>query len=466
MGETVQTKYEWLRKLDAICDLFIGLIGSGAKTMADVDLPTFLQQIPEFHATLALGAYPEVFAAALKEKNRQAIYDQCVAMKQYLQDLFANMEQGKPLAYYFVTMTPEILHGLDLAPVCFELMPVFLSAVLRRGVEEEMDLLELKGLPTHLCSAQKGTVTAIEIGRMPMPDVMVKPSTPCDSSSMLYQYVMERNKVPLVVLDAPYYSNKRAFNYYHDEWKRMVESLEKITGRALNEDLLRKHVEYGNQQLWYLYELQKMRRAVPNPDPGMHRSFDVGSLYQCGTNARYVDYLKTCYEQAKARYDKGIGFLPEGKKEIRTLWTWGITPFYIDMYDWLEEDYGMSYLECAASYLPGDIVGLVNTTSVDSMIEGLAWRSFNMPMSRNVMSFSDIWINDFVNLAKTCHADAAVFSGHMACKHSWGVNKLLSDALQEEVGIPTFQWETDIVDARFTPRESAHDQLAEFFSNI
>lgn len=153
MEETVQTRYEWLRKLDAICDLFIGLIGSGVESMDDLDMPAFLQQVPEYHASIATGAYSEVFAASLKEKNRRAMHDQCVAMKQYLQDLFSNMEQGKPLAYYFVTMTPEILLGMDLAPVCFELMPVFVSAVLRRGVEEEMDLLELKGLPTHLCSA-------------------------------------------------------------------------------------------------------------------------------------------------------------------------------------------------------------------------------------------------------------------------------------------------------------------------
>ena len=37
MEETVQTKYEWLRKLDAVCDLFIGLIGSGGMGRGDLD---------------------------------------------------------------------------------------------------------------------------------------------------------------------------------------------------------------------------------------------------------------------------------------------------------------------------------------------------------------------------------------------------------------------------------------------
>ncbi|MBI5064243.1 MAG: 2-hydroxyacyl-CoA dehydratase, partial [Desulfatitalea sp.] len=222
----------------------------------------------------------------------------------------------------------------------------------------------------------------------------------------------------------------------------------------------------GNRQLEYLYGLQELRRAVPNPDPGMHRALDLASVILSGTNEKMIDYIRTCYEEAKARHDQGKGFLPEGRKEIRTVWTWGFTPHMLYLPDWLEEEFGMTYLECGISNLPHEIVGYVNTGSVESMIEGLAWRSFNFPMARTSMGFSDLYVNDLLKVARAYKADAAVFSGHTACKHSWATAKMLGDTLLEDVGIPSFKWETDFLDKRFTPHSVAKTQLAEFFKTL
>jgi benzoyl-CoA reductase/2-hydroxyglutaryl-CoA dehydratase subunit BcrC/BadD/HgdB len=466
METSSRTKYEWLRQIDATTDLVGGVLGTGATSPDQLDLPALLSQVPEYHASLVPQLWPDVLVSVMKPKNSGAVATCAHAIKMYMNDLFQRMDEGKPVVYHYFLMTPEIFLGMDMAPICFEIYPALLCAFYQKGVEEEIDHIEEKGYPGHLCSAQKGATGAFEMGRMPLPTVMVKHGTPCDPSNMLYQYTMEKFNVPMIVVDSPYYSNQRAFRYYLDEWKRMIDELEKLTGHTIDEDRLRKHVEWGNKQVEYLYGLQMMRRAIPNPDPGMHRVLDTAALFLCGTTQEMADYMKTCHDEAKARYDQGKGFLPEGRNEIRTLWSWAWTGHFLSMYDWLEEEFGMSYLECGLSMLPGEVVGFVNTSTVDSMIEGLAWRSFNMPMARQVFSFSDIWISDFVNVAKSYHADAAVFSGHMACKHAWALNKLLSDSLREEAGIPSFRWEVDIIDARFTPHESAKNMLTEFFSTL
>ena len=175
---------------------------------------------------------------------------------------------------------------------------------------------------------------------------------------------------------------------------------------------------------------------------------------------------KVRHDEAAARHEKGLGFLPAGRKEIRTVWTWGFTPHMLYLPDWLEEEFGMSYLECGISTLPAEIVGYVSTASVESMIEGLAWRAFNFPMGRTSTGFSDVYVQDLVRVAKTYKADAAVFSGHTACKHSWAAVKMLGDVLQEDPGIPSFKWETDFLDRRFTPHSVAKKQLAEFFRTL
>jgi hypothetical protein len=222
----------------------------------------------------------------------------------------------------------------------------------------------------------------------------------------------------------------------------------------------------GNEQMRYLYGLQELRKQTPNPDPGMHRAYDVVALYYCGLNEPYRDYMKTVYEEARARHDSGASFLPPNKKEIRTLWTWGLTAHMLFMYDWLEEEFGSTFLECGVSYVPSDVVGYVDPSSMDSMLRGLARRTLNFPMIRQAMGFSDVYVDDMVRVAGEYRADAAVFSGNQSCKHAWAAAKRLSDALMENPGIPSLTWETDLADKRFTPHATTKALLREFFSTL
>ncbi|MBI5506479.1 MAG: 2-hydroxyacyl-CoA dehydratase [Deltaproteobacteria bacterium] len=459
------TRYDHFRKVDAVCDLFQMAIATGASSPADLDIPMLMGILPEYHASLVPQIYPEVIEAILKPKNRAATLAHMAAAKRYVADLTAALDRGQPVLYNFAVTTPEIFLAMDLVPLCYELMPLYIAAAFVGGVDQDIDLTEDEGLPGHICSAQKAPNGALMSGKMPMPDIMVKTTVPCNSSNMMYQWAQQQFGAKVVVVDSPYYANRRAFGYYVQEWKNMVRSVEQLTGHKLDEERLRHHVQLGNEQLKYYYGLQELRRRIPNPDPGMHRALDVAGLYLCGANQEMVEYSKTCYREARERADAGIAVVGD-KKEIRTIWTWGSTPHMLYLPDWLEDRFGMSFLECGLSYMPAEIVGYVDTTSVDSMIEGLALRAFNMPMGRTGMTHADLMIEDFVKVAKAYHADAAVFSGHMACKHSWAVAKMLGDALQERAGIPSFKWETDLLDTRFTPHSSAKAQLGEFFETL
>ncbi|MDX9787427.1 MAG: 2-hydroxyacyl-CoA dehydratase family protein [Desulfobacterales bacterium] len=468
MEPSALEKFDYIRRLHAGCDLIIGGIDTGSKTPMELAgyLPAMVEQLPPYHAQVLSQIQPDLIEAALKEKNRNAIRAHVLAVKQYLVNLTDAIDQEKPIISHFPSMTPEIFLSMDLAPLSSELFSLFLSALFTDGVEAEIDEKEAEGFPGHVCAFQKSCFGAIEKGLLPVPNIFVKTTAPCDSSNMLYQYLQDRYKMPVLSVDSPYYYNPRAFKYFVDEYKRMIEEVEKITGHTIDEDRLRSTVTLGNQQLEYLYGLQALRRQIPNPDPGMHRALDTASLFLAGTSEKVVDYMKICYDEAKARHDQKLSFLPEGKKEIRTIWTYGFTGHAIYLADWLEETFGSSYLECGLSIYPAEIVGLVNTSSVESMIEGLAWRSFNSPMHRTVMTYTDLHVNDIVTTAKAYRADAAIFGGNHSCKYAWTLPKLLSDALLEELGIPSFSWETDLIDKRFAPPSAVKIQLTEFFQTV
>ena len=215
-----------------------------------------------------------------------------------------------------------------------------------------------------------------------------------------------------------------------------------------------------------LYKLAELRKHRPNPDPGMHRMLDLAGLMMGGCSANLPKYSETTLREAQERVDKGISFLPPGKQEILTLWTGSMFPYALDLGDWVEDLFGSTYVSCALTNMPEQVHGLVNTSSVETMIEGLAWRTFNFPMHRTVMSHTDVYLNDMLTVAKEVGTDTAIYAGNMACKHSWTMPKLLADAFQEQLGISTMTMEVDWVDGRFTPRDSIMNTLSEFFGTL
>jgi benzoyl-CoA reductase/2-hydroxyglutaryl-CoA dehydratase subunit BcrC/BadD/HgdB len=461
-------KYEYFRRVDAICDLITGVLATGAQTPEELGehLPGLLQMVPEYHASLVPKVYPDLVEAILKPKNRNSVGMFILAFKDYLTALTDNMDEGRPLVSNFPFFSPEIFFSMGLVPCLSEVIPFVIAIALTDGVVEELDESERDGLPGHVCGFQKVPMKAIEKGLLPKPDLFITNTAPCDSSNIMYQLIKKRLNVPVMMVDSPYYNDTKAFKYFLAEFKKMVENLEKATGSTLDEDRLRRHVEMGNEQLKYMYGLQELRRHIPCPDPGMHRVLDTLAVMMTGTNEKLVDYMRICYEEAKERVEQGTTFLPEGKKEIRTLWSWSHLPNMLSLPSWLEDEFGSTFLECSLSVLPAENVGYVDTASVESMLDGLAWRSFNFPMHRNVMGHTDIHVNDMLTVARAYHAQAALFGGNQTCKYGWTLPKIMSDVLEEELGIPSITYEVDYLDARFAPHPSIRATLTEFFQTL
>ena len=144
-------------------------------------------------------------------------------------------------------------------------------------------------------------------------------------------------------------------------------------------------------------------------------------------------------------------------------YTW--EAYDLTLFDWLEEEHGVTYMADTLTYFPPD-VGFVDTTSTETMLEGIAWRTMQMPMGRQTMGFSDVWIQDTIDVIRSFSVDALILGGHMACKHFWALNKLLSDRVRDEAGVPTLRFEMDMLDKRFTPPAGLRRIMTEFFTTL
>ena len=213
----------------------------------------------------------------------------------------------------------------------------------------------------------------------------------------------------------------------------MIRELEKLTGNTLDEDRLRDFCRFGNQTVDYILKIRELKKQRPCPDPGWHRPADTIFM----TQNRHA--VRNRLLQNALRNDKGTGGTPvweSSLKASRNEDSRGDTlgqAYDLPFFEWLEETHGATYSLDTLTYLAPE-VGLVDTTNMETMIEGLAWRLLHMPMGRQTMGFSDIWINDFVRIAKEFKVDAFMIGGHMACKHFWALNKLLTDKVQRRSG--------------------------------
>jgi benzoyl-CoA reductase/2-hydroxyglutaryl-CoA dehydratase subunit BcrC/BadD/HgdB len=424
-------------------------------------IETVREILPEEYKEIADIVQVPLLDVCLKEKNRDIARAVFRAAQDYFSMVLNALDEGTPICEHYFPISTEFISAVGAMPVSFDALGAISSVFWTNGCEAGIDRLLSEGFPDHLCGAQTGSAGFMLDGVLPRPDILLNTSAPCDASNMMYEYVAHKFNIPLIVVEAPYTKNERGLKFAIGEIKRAIEELERLTGNTLDEDKLRECCNNSNEAIKYFLKLEELRRLRPMPDPGWHRPADTIFLIQLGTPMAAA-YFKSVYEAVKARADKGLGVIPEGKKEKRLAWGYAWMAYDLPFFDWLEEEHGATYTADCLTYMPFD-VGLINTSSVESMIEGIAWRFMNMPMGRQTMGFSDVWVNDFVNVVKLFKADALIIAGHMACKHFWALNKLLSDEVKERTGVPTLRFEVDMFDKRFTPGPEMRRIMTEYF---
>jgi len=357
-----------------------------------------------------------------------------------LTSILERRAQGKKVAFYCFNFPRELLDAMDMAPVCTEAAGII--PVLALGCEQYIDAPINAGLPDSICGGHKASVGMIIEEAEMKPDVIINAGPgSCDPNAKLHEWMAETWEVPIFNLDAPYYHDERSFRYYRREFRRMVEGLEGVTGQKVDYDRLREILENSNEQVELYWEIQELKSGRPEA----------------------VEYFKIARDTAKDLVAKGEGAFPN--QRARTLWTYSGVYFDMELFRWLEQ-VGVAFVQDCFGWYPDKVI---DTSSIDTMIEGLADRTLNQPMTRQHKGAWDGpagWAEDMMFLSKELDIDACIYSGNLACKQTWGCLRLITDKLKNELGIPTLRLETDILDKRITPGSVIKEQIEEFISTL
>jgi benzoyl-CoA reductase/2-hydroxyglutaryl-CoA dehydratase subunit BcrC/BadD/HgdB len=391
---------------------------------------------------------------------------------------FKIMEEGlngkRKVVVHPFNFPPEILHAMGVAPVFIEYLSTLASIAPKQypdNVFKYLDYSHETGLPGTLCAGQLGGAGALLCGDWPKPDLILSGAPGfCDVNSKILEYTARTLDVPLLHVDMSAYHDQRAMDYYRQSFRDVISRLEAFTGQRLDPEKLRETVENSNQVVELYNEISGLQSVVPSPLPNLYCFLNVGMKFTVGGLPEAIPVFQAVLNSAEKKIKKGEGALSNERVRCLMLYTsiYFDDKFFIvenEFNRWLEEN-GVALIMDILSYFP---LKPIDTTSMDSMIDGLADMALNYPMARQMKGPSDDragWAEDMVFLAKKYKADCCIFSGNPACKRAHGSLRLLTDRLKNEVGIPTLNLEADSWDRRITSMPEIKEKILDFLEAI
>jgi len=386
-------------------------------------------------------------------------------LSKYWQSVLAAKDQGKKVVFVPFNFAPEICFAMNLIPVCVEVLNT-MALTLEEGLDQYLDLSIERGLPDSMCSAQRGVVGLLEAGLLDKPDLLINGALGgCDPNSKIFEYMGEKFDIPALYLDVPYYHDERALEYYAKGFKEIIATLEEMTGHKLDPDRLLEVVQNTNKATELFMEISELKRNVPNPVPNYYNMHHTGTKLMMAGTTDAINYYQTALDVCKERLKQGKHVMPEERIRLFFLYT----GYYFDneIYSWFQDEIGVSYVMDVLTAF--DFNPYVDTSSVDTMIKGLAEVMLNLPMTRQLKGGWDMpgnWLEDVLYYARTYKADCCVFTGHTACKQAWGVYRLVADEVKKQLGIPSLRLEGDGWDARITPMSVIKERFEDFFETL
>lgn len=364
----------------------------------------------------------------------------------------------KKFVWYEFCLTPEIFFAFDLYPFMGEIQPSVYARLRQDIVAEFIDAAEDAGIPPEICSIDKVLVGAVLCDEMPRPDLIVTTSAPCDSSRIGYQLIEKLFDAPMHKMDAPFTDDPEAMKYYGNQIRELIPVLEKLSGKKFDIDKLREVVEESNRATEYIYEWNMLRRLKPCPTPANIMVSVYGAVINRFGLPECTEYSKSVYEFARTRAESGA---TTGEK-IRVIWQHVPSLFDDTIFDWMASEFGAVVVDDTVSGYLRQLP--VDTSSLDSMLQGLARRGLNMTMGRLRLP-ATVYVNDFLKSYHDLSGDAAILAAHAGCKHGWPSANLLRDATRKE-DIPLLMFDIDFLDSRIVSSETVKSKIEQFFNTM
>ena len=397
------------------------------------------------------GDYAHLYAAAI---NRDAAH--------YLDIAAAMADEDRKVAMFEFGLVPQLFNAFECAPLCLEFFPSFYTRVDESAVYEFLEAAESAGVPSDTCSTDRFIIGATVSGELPSNSFFVTSSSPCDGTRIAYPILQKILDCPMLFLDAPFRYDREAVRYYAGQLRdQLIPFVEEHTGRKFDIDRFRQAIVESNKAYELLVDTHETYRVKPAPHYGLLRSAPYVIFTQGAGRPETTEALKLFQEDATRRVQEGRTEGPFPEKH-RVMWVHVPPTYDRDLFTWMEESFGATVV--TTSLTGTSILEPIDTSSLDTMLEGMAWQGLDMTMS--FMRFDSMKIIDFtLKTYDDFGCDCIIATQHVGCQSICGVRGLLREICRSR-GIPLLFIEFDYNDDRVLSPAQMRVQIEEFFTTV
>jgi len=157
---------------------------------------------------------------------------------------------------------------------------------------------------------------------------------------------------------------------------------------------------------------------------------------------------------------ENTGAVPNEKHRV-LLWNMPIFHF-MDLAGWAEQNWGVSIIAEGLAY---NRIPLIDTTSPDSMLEGLANFYLNPPMGRHSRGTVDNYLDDMFHAYQIYNANMIWVGANVGCKKTMALFGIVREHCREK-NIPILFINMDVLDPRPVDHDMIKEQINHFMENI
>jgi benzoyl-CoA reductase subunit B len=387
-------------------------------------------------------------------------------------------EEGRKVVWTFVPGNlTELMLAFDVLPVHPEINA--LQAGMRKLSGEYIAEAERAGHSEDVCTYVKCDIGMLLRGgvgptgeKMPPPDLLLLSYTGCFTFMKWFELLRERFDCPVAMLHVPYQAEGRIepemTRYVVEQLRReVVPALERITGRALDEERLRallaRSARAEDDLVWVL----ESARNRPSPiDAYFGGVYYIGPLFTAfrGTEAA-VDYYRMLREEVGERLTRGLGpITPEGTLDEQRFRLVVEGP---PNWTHFREFWKMFHDE-----------GAVVVASTYTKVGGVYERGFRHDPARPFETLAEYCLGCYTNLdlrtrvgmiaryVEDYAADGFVVNSIKSCNSFSAGQLVMLREIEARTGVPGAFIETDLVDPRYFSASNVKNRLESYFQML
>ncbi len=343
------------------------------------------------------------------------------------EDIDAAMNDGsRKVAMFENGFLPPIFHAFDCVPFCLEIYATMIAGADVQTVYDFLAAAKEEGLPSDICSTDRFIFGAALRGELPDNAFFVSSTSPCDGTRIVYPMMEKLLKRPYCFVEAPYTYGKEAAGFYAKQIEnRLIPFLEEVTKKRFDIDRFREAIEESNRCYQLLTDIHETQMAKPVPHQFGLRQLLLQAFMERGGDPRLTRILQEIRDDAVRRIRQGQPESPHPEKH-RVLWLHAPPVYDYELWDWMEREFGACVFNASNR---ADPAGPIDTTSLDTMLEGYAWQSLDIIMSV-IRIDSEYLIQGTLAYYQIFKCDCVFLTQHVGCNSICGLAGVLREELR------------------------------------